>query len=60
VTLPLPVPVAPVRMVIHPALSAAVQAQPEGVDTEMGVPAPPAALIETLVGDTEYVHAVPA
>jgi hypothetical protein len=53
VTLPLPEPVAPVRIVIHPAVVAAVQAQPEAVVTEIGVPAPPAALIETVVGVTE-------
>jgi hypothetical protein len=40
-------------MVIHPALVAAVQVQPEAVVTAIGVPAPPAALIETVVGVTE-------
>jgi hypothetical protein len=53
VTLPLPVPLAPVSIVIHPALVVAVHEQPEAVDTEMGVPEPPAALIETVVGVTE-------
>jgi hypothetical protein len=49
----LPVPVAPVRIVIHPTFSVAVQVQPEPVDTEMGVPVPPAALIDNVVGVTE-------
>jgi hypothetical protein len=53
VTFPLPVPVAPVRIVIHPALSVAVQVQPDAVDTEMGVALSPAALMETFVGVTE-------
>jgi hypothetical protein len=53
VTLPLPVPVAPVRIVIHPALVVDVHVQPEAADTEMGVPVPPAAFIETVVGVTE-------
>ena len=49
----MPVPVAPVRMVIHPALVVAVHVQPELVVTETVVPTPPAALIDTVVGDTE-------
>ena len=48
----MPAPVAPVRIVIHPALVVAVQVQPEAVDTEMGVPEPAAALIETVSGVT--------
>jgi hypothetical protein len=31
----------------------AVHVQPEAVDTEIGVPLPPAALIETVIGVTE-------
>ena len=49
----MPVPVAPVRIVIHPTFSVAVQVQPEAVDTEIGVPVPPAAVIDTVVGVTE-------
>ena len=52
-TLPEPVPVAPVRIVIHPALVVAVQVQLVPVVTEIGVPVPPTAPIETLVGVTE-------
>lgn len=47
------VPVPPVRIVIHPALVVAVQVQPEPVDTEIGVPVPPAAPMETVIGVTE-------
>jgi len=53
VTLPFPVPLAPVRIVIHPALVVAAQAQPEPADTEIAVPVPPDAPMEAVVGVTE-------
>jgi len=53
VTLPLPVPVAPLTIVIHPALVVDVQVQAEPVDTEIGMPVPPAAPIDTVIGVTE-------
>ena len=59
-TLPFPVPLAPVRMVIHPALVVAAQAQPEPADTEIAVPVPPDAPMEAVVGVTEEEHVVAA
>jgi hypothetical protein len=56
----LPVPAAPVRMVIHPALVVAVHAHPVPTDTEIGVPVPPAAPMETVVGVTEKEQVMPA
>jgi hypothetical protein len=43
VTVPLPVPVAPVARVIHPALLVAVHAQPVAALTETALPVVPAA-----------------
>jgi hypothetical protein len=40
-------------MVIHAALLVAAQVQPDPTDTEIGVPVPPAAAIERVVGVTE-------
>jgi hypothetical protein len=40
-------------MAIHPALVVAVQVQPEPADTEIAVPVPPDAPMETVVGVTE-------
>lgn len=51
--MPLPVPLAPVRIVSQFALLAAVHAHAENVVTETGVPAPPNALMEMLVGAAE-------
>jgi hypothetical protein len=40
-------------MLIQLTLLAAVHAQPDDVDTEIAVPVPPAAPMDTLVGFTE-------
>jgi hypothetical protein len=53
VTFPAPVPLAPVTIVIQAALLCAVHAQPPEVDTAIGLPPPPAAAIDSLVGFTE-------
>jgi hypothetical protein len=53
VTLPPPVLLAPLRIVTQFTWLAAVHAQPDDVDTEIGVPVPPAGAMETFVGVTE-------
>jgi hypothetical protein len=54
VTVPAPVPLAPVTIVSQFALLLAVHAHPAAVLTEMAVPLPPVAPAEALVGDTVY------
>ena len=51
-TVPLPVPLAPLVIVIHDSPELAVHAQPLGVDTLMA-PVPPSAPIFTLLGEIE-------
>jgi hypothetical protein len=53
VTLPAPVLLAPLRIVIQLTWLEAVHAQPDDVDTEIGEPVPPAGAMETFVGVTE-------
>jgi hypothetical protein len=59
VTAPLPVPVAPVETVTHPALLAAVHAHPAVVVTLM-VPEPPAAANAWLAGEIVNAQPTPA
>lgn len=60
VTVPLPVPVCPVRSVIQLALLLAVHVQADAAVTPIGVPEPPVAPMLAVVGDTLYEHDVPA
>lgn len=53
VTVPFPLPVAPVRSVIHDALLVAVQVHPAGAETEV-VPTPPFSDGDMLDGLIEY------
>src|SRR4051794_30645245 len=59
VTVPPPVPVAPVAMTTHPALLDAVHAQPALVVT-VTVPDPPAAAKDWLAGEMLKAHPAPA
>ena len=59
VTVPLPLPVAPVETVTHPALLAAVQAQPAPLVTAI-VPEPPAAAKDWLAGEILNAQLAPA
>jgi hypothetical protein len=56
---PLPVPVDPLVTLIQLELLVADQAQPASVD-RLTVPDPPAAPVEPLDGESEYVQVVPA
>ena len=58
-TLPLPVPLAPEVIVIHELLLAAVQGQPDVVETVVELLPPPSAMLRT-VGETAYEHSVPS
>jgi len=55
-TLPPPVPDAPDVIVSHGAFDVAVHMHPLAVVTVTGVPAPPAAAIDWLVGNTVKLH----
>jgi hypothetical protein len=55
---PLPLPVAPLVIVIHAALLVAVQVHPVG-DVMVAVPVPPVPGSDWLVGDAVYVHGTP-
>jgi hypothetical protein len=59
-TVPLPVPVDPLVIVIHVALSLAVQAHPDVVVTDTALPVVPAADGDAVVGDTENEQFAPA
>src|SRR5439155_1610012 len=59
VTLPLPVPAAPVATVIHASLLTAVHAHPVGAVTVV-LPVPPPATTDWLVGEIVSVHVTPA
>jgi hypothetical protein len=59
VTVPLPLPLAPVVIVIHATSLVAVHVHPALVETVTVGPAPPSALIVSFGGLTEYEH-VPA
>ena len=54
--MPDPVPLAPLAIEIQFTPLLAVHAQPDVVATVIGVPAPPAAPLEALVGDTANEH----
>jgi hypothetical protein len=58
-TEPLPVPLAPLVMDTHVALSTAVQAHPAGIEIAI-VPVDDAAPTDTLVGEIVDVHGMPA
>jgi hypothetical protein len=59
VTVPFPLPLAPLVMVTHDALSDAVHAQPAGMATEM-LPVVAPASTDTPVGERVAVHGTPA
>jgi len=58
VTVPFPVPVAPLVTVNHVALLEAVQLHPAGAVTVIGAVPPAVGMVRT-VGDRVYVHAAP-
>ena len=59
VTVPLPVPGAPVKTAIHAALLTASHAQPDAAVTVL-LPVPPSAAKDRLVGEIELAQPVPA